>query len=244
MSHVPFINLLNKLIQQRGDTPLIYKILIEQTINNEYLFHVNLQYTNYIIISSSKDRDNVKERVVQKLYQTLINESEKTYQNHQPNFISKNCKKLNEICTHNKFSYPKYTVLRVKTSSEDSAYIAICFINNIKQIGVTNSIETAKDFAAIKIINSLSHKDEKCELSLINSLENLHVTIQESSVNDPKPSTSSQITKPITSDNNRVKIANSYKVKKDNNLTSSFSTKSFKKCFKCGYRPSNQYNKF
>ena len=97
MSHVPFTNLLNKLIQQRGDPPLNYEILIEQTINNEYLFHVNLQYKNYIIMSSGKDKDNVKQRVVRNLYQTLINESEKTYQNDQPNFISKNCKKLNEI---------------------------------------------------------------------------------------------------------------------------------------------------
>ena len=159
-------------------------------------------------MSSGKDKDNVKQRVARNLYQTLINESEKTYQNDQPNFISQNCKKLNEICTQNKFSYPKYTVLRVKTSSEDSAYIAICFINIIKQIGIASSIETAKDFAAIKVTNSLSHKDEKCELSLINSLEHLHVTIQESSTNDPKPSTSSQIIKSITSNNNRVKNTN------------------------------------
>ena len=192
-----------------------------------------------------KDKDNVKQRVARDLYQTLINESEKTYQNDQPNFITENCKKLNEICTQNKFSYPKYTVLRVKTSSEDSAYIEICFINNIKQIGIANSIETAKDFAAIKVINSLSHKDEKCELSLINTIEHLHETIQESSINDPKPSRSSQITKPITSNNNRDKNTNSYKMKNNNNhTTSSFSTKSFKKCFKCGYRPPNQYNKF
>ena len=197
MSHVPFTNLLNKLIQQKGDPPLNYEILIEQTINNELLFHVNLQYKNYIIMSSGKDKDNVKQRVARNLYQILINESKKTYQNDQPNFIRKNCKKLNEICTKNKFSYPKYTVLRVKTSSEDSAYVAICFINNIKQIGIVNLIETAKDFAAIKVINSLSHKNEKCELSLINRLEHLHVTIRESSINDPKPSTSSQITKPI-----------------------------------------------
>ena len=99
--------------------------------------------------------------------------------------------------------------MRIKTSSKDSTYIAICFINNIKQIGIANSIETPKDFAAIKVINSLSHKDEKCELSLINSLEHLQVTNQESSINDPKPSTSSQITKPITSNNNRDKNTNS-----------------------------------
>ena len=76
-------------------------------------------------MSTGKDKDNVKQRVAQNLYQTLINKSEKTYQNDQPNFVSKNCKKLNETCTQNKFSYPKHTVLRVKTSSEDSAYIAI-----------------------------------------------------------------------------------------------------------------------
>ena len=85
-------------------------------------------------------------------------------------------------------------------------------INNIIQIGIANSKEIVKNFAAIKIINSLSHKDEKWELSLINSLEHLHVTIQKSSTNDPKPSTSSQITKPITSNNNRVKNTNSYKM--------------------------------
>ena len=96
----------------------------------------------------------------------------------------------------------------------------------------------------MKVINSLLHKDEKCELSLINSLEHLHLTIQESSINDRKPSTSIQITKPITSNNNRVKNTNLYKMKKNNNhSTSSFSTKRFKKCFTCGYRPPNQYNK-
>ena len=58
------------------------------------------------------------------------------------------------------------------------------------------------------------HTDEKCELSLINSIEHLHVTIQESSINDPKPSTSSQIIKPITSNNNRVKNTNPYRMKK------------------------------
>ena len=64
----------------------------------------------------------------------------------------------------------------MKTSSKDSTYIAICFINNIKQIGIANSIKTATDFAAIKVINSLSHKDEECELSLINSLEHYQIT--------------------------------------------------------------------
>ena len=165
-------------------------------------------------MNSGKDKENVKQKVPQNLYNALINESKETNQNVQPNSISKNCKKLNEICTQNKFDYPKYTVLRIKTSSKDSTYIAICFINNIKQIGMANSIKTAKDFAAIKIINSLSQKDEKCEHNLINSLEHLHVTIQESSINDPKPSMSSQITKPITSNNNRDKNTNSYKMKK------------------------------
>ena len=69
-----------------------------------------------------------------------------------------------QICTKNKFLYPKYTVLRIKTSLEDSTHIAVCFINNIKQIGIANSIETAKDFAAIKTINSFLNKDEKCEI--------------------------------------------------------------------------------
>ena len=102
MSHVPFTNLLNKLIQQRRDPALIYEILIKQAINNEYLFYVNLRYKN-----TEKIRN---------LYQTLINESKKTNQNDQPNFISKNCKKLNEICTQN-----DSTQLRIQTSLEDSA---------------------------------------------------------------------------------------------------------------------------
>ena len=97
MSRVPFSNLFNKLIQQRGDPPLIYEILIEQTISNEYLLHVNLQYKHNIIMSSGKDKDNVKQRVARDLYQTLINESEETNQNDQLNFIGKNCKELNEI---------------------------------------------------------------------------------------------------------------------------------------------------
>ena len=80
-------------------------------------------------MSSGKDKDNLKQRLARNLYQILINESEKTYQNDQPNFISKNCKKLNKICTQNKFLYPKYTLLRVQTSSKNLAYIAICFIN-------------------------------------------------------------------------------------------------------------------
>ena len=35
------------------------------------------------------------------------------------------------------------------------------------------------------MINSLLQKDKKCEVKLINSLEHLHVKIQESSVNNP-----------------------------------------------------------
>ena len=177
MSHVPFTTLLKKIIQQRGDPPLIYEILIEQTNNIGFLFHVNLQFKNYIIMNSGEDKENVKQKVGQNSYNALINKSKEIIENVQPNSISKNCKKLNEICTQNKFVYPKYTVLQIKTSPKDSTYIAICFINNMKQIGIANSIETAKNFAVIKVINSLSHKDEKCELSLISSLEHLHVTI-------------------------------------------------------------------
>ena len=77
MSHVPFINLLNKLIQQKRDPALNYEIFIEQTIINEYLFHDKFQYKNYIIMSSGKDKDNVKQKVARNLYQTLNNESEK-----------------------------------------------------------------------------------------------------------------------------------------------------------------------
>ena len=106
MSNVPIITLLNKIIQQRGDPPVIYEILIEQTNNNECLFHVNLQYKNYIIINSGKDKENVKQKVAQNLYNALINESKETNQNVLPNSISKNCKKLNEIFTQNKFEYP------------------------------------------------------------------------------------------------------------------------------------------
>ena len=170
MSHVSFTNLLNKLIQQRGDPPLNYEIVIELTINNNYLFHVSLQYKNYIIMSSGKYQDNVKRKVARNLYRTLMNESVETNQNAQLNLISKNCKKLNVICTQNKLAYPKYMVIQIKTSLEDSNYIEICFINAIKQIEISNSIETAKDFAATKMINSHSQKDEKCELILINSL--------------------------------------------------------------------------
>ena len=73
-----------------------------------------------------KIKKNVKQRVAQNLYNALINESKETNQNVQPHSISKNCEKLIEICTQNKFEYPKYTVLRIKTSSKDSTYIAIC----------------------------------------------------------------------------------------------------------------------
>ena len=118
MPHVAFVNLLNKLIQLTGDPPLNYEILTEQRINNEYLFHVNLQYKNYIILSTAKIK-------------ILINESEKTDRNDQPNFISKNCKKLNEIRTQNNFAFLKNTVLRIKTSLEDSTSIAICFIKGV-----------------------------------------------------------------------------------------------------------------
>ena len=68
MSHVPFTNLLNKLIREKGDPLLNYEILIEQTINNEYLFHINLQYKNYIIMSSGKNRENVKQKVARNSY--------------------------------------------------------------------------------------------------------------------------------------------------------------------------------
>ena len=133
----------------------------------------------------------MKQRVARNLYQTLINESGKIYQYDKPNFISKNCKKLNEICTQNKFSYPKYTVLRIKTSLEPTyhaiQYIPICFINDIEQIEIANTIKKAKDFPAIKMIYSLLQEDKKCEMNIINSLEPLHVTIQESFINDPKP---------------------------------------------------------
>ena len=164
-------------------------------------------------MNSGKDKENVKQKVAPNLYNALINESKETNQNVQSNSISKNCKKLNEICTQNKFEYPKYTVLRIKTSSKDSTYIEICFNNDIKRIGIANTIKTAKDFAAITMINSLLQKDKKCEVNLINSLENLHVTIQESPINDPKPSISGQITKPNTSNNSCFKNINPYKIK-------------------------------
>ena len=95
------------------------------------------------------------------------------------------------------------------------------------------------------MINSLLQKDKKCEVNLTNSLEHLHVTIQESPINDPKPSASGQITKSNTSNNSRFTNINPYKIKRNNiSTTSPFSGKSFKKCFKCGCRPPNQYNKF
>ena len=95
------------------------------------------------------------------------------------------------------------------------------------------------------MINCLLKKDKKCEVNLINSLDHLHVTIQESPMNDPKPSTSGQIIKPNISNNSRFKNINPHKITRNNiSTTSPFSGKSFKKCFKCGYRPLNQYNKF
>ena len=54
-------------------------------------------------MSSGKDKQNIKQKVTQHLYNTFINKSKETNQNVQPNSISKNCKKLNEICTQNKF---------------------------------------------------------------------------------------------------------------------------------------------
>ena len=65
-------------------------------------------------MNSGKDKENVNQKVAQNLYNALINESKETNQNVQPNSISKNCKKLNEICPQNKFENPKYTVLRQK----------------------------------------------------------------------------------------------------------------------------------
>ena len=47
MLRVLFTTLLNKIIQQRGEPLINYEILIEQTNNNECLFHVSLQYKNY-----------------------------------------------------------------------------------------------------------------------------------------------------------------------------------------------------
>ena len=70
ISHVSFTTLLNKLIQKRGDPPLNHEILIEQTSYNEYLFHVILQYKNYIIMSSGKDKESVKQNVAQNLYKS------------------------------------------------------------------------------------------------------------------------------------------------------------------------------
>ena len=40
-------------------------------------------------MSSGKDKDNEIRKVAWNLYQTLINESEETNKNDQPNFISK-----------------------------------------------------------------------------------------------------------------------------------------------------------
>ena len=55
-------------------------------------------------MSSGKDKDNVKQKVARNLYQTLINESEKTNQNEQP-FFGLICKKLSEISIGNKRVY-------------------------------------------------------------------------------------------------------------------------------------------
>ena len=54
-----------------------------------------------IIMNSGKDKENVKQKVAQNSYNTLINESKETNQSVQPNSMSKNCTKLNEICTQN-----------------------------------------------------------------------------------------------------------------------------------------------
>ena len=48
-----------------------------------------MQYTNHMIMSSGKDKDNVKQKVARNYYQTLINEPEKTNENDQQNFIIK-----------------------------------------------------------------------------------------------------------------------------------------------------------
>ena len=50
-------------------------------------------------MSSSKDKENGKQKVAGNWYQTLISNSKKTNENAQLNFISINCKKLNEIFT-------------------------------------------------------------------------------------------------------------------------------------------------
>ena len=62
-------------------------------------------------MNSGQDKEDVKQKVAHNLYNALINESKETNQNVKPISISKNCKKLNEICTQNKFEYPKYTEL-------------------------------------------------------------------------------------------------------------------------------------
>ena len=49
------------------------------------------------------------------------------------------------------------------------------------------------------MINSLLQKDKKCEVNLINSLEHLHLTIQESAITSAKSSACCQITKPNAS---------------------------------------------
>ena len=56
-------------------------------------------------MSSGKDKENVKQKVAQNLYNTSINKSTETNQNVQPNPLNNNCEKLNEICTQIKFEY-------------------------------------------------------------------------------------------------------------------------------------------
>ena len=75
---------------------------------------------------------------------------------------------------------------------------------------------------------------------MVNSLYQYHIKL---SINNPKPLTSGQVKKPNTSINKRFKNTDPYKIKRNNiPTTSPFSGKRFKKFFKCGYRPPNQYN--
>ena len=147
-------------------------------------------------MSSGKVKDNVKQRVAQNLYQTLITESEKTYQNDQPNFISKNCKKLNEICTQNKFSYPKYTVLRVKTSSEDSDpnsktnsfLLAQINIHEHFVIQAGPTSELAENRAALKLLLLLMRSHDLCDEKFYNNDDKkMQKTKNQSIQTDPRP---------------------------------------------------------
>ena len=131
----------------------------------------------------------MKQNVAWNSYIPLIDVLKETNKDVESQLISKHCKKLKNICTQNKFSYPEYTVLRIKTCIEDSTYRANYFNDDIKHIGTANSIETAKYFVAIKMIDSLLRKDKKRAINLMSSLDNLLVTIQESSINHRKPST-------------------------------------------------------